>query len=148
MHRMARAATVGWHGHRLNSGCMSVGRLRRLTVTDEAGESGVTDRLDRMFAEVDRQLQEVREQCNSIATRSGLLISASAVAAGVLVANLDKVKGGEIVAFTAVGLATLAGLVTLVPGLVTGPDPVSLTGWGTSSPAQAAVSALYSAKLT
>jgi hypothetical protein len=100
-----------------------------------------------MFAEVDRQLAEVREQCNSVATRSGLLISANAVAAAVLVAGLNKVNGGELVAFAALGIATLAGIATLFPGLETGPNTVNLTGWATSSPAQTAVADLYSAKV-
>jgi hypothetical protein len=106
----------------------------------------VTDRLDFMFAEVDRQLEEVREQCNAVATRVGLLISASAVSATVLVANLDEIKGGEITAFVLLGVSTLVGILALLPGLEIGPEPFRVSSWAVSHPPNQAVTALFDAK--
>jgi hypothetical protein len=60
----------------------------------------VADRVDRIFDEVDRQLVKVREQCTALAARAGLLLSATAIAAAVFVTDLDRVDGGEYLAFS------------------------------------------------
>lgn len=116
----------------------------RAAGADEIGEIEVTDRL---FAEVDRQLVEVREQSTGLATRSGLLISVTAVAAAVLLANLGRVKTGDVIAFVALGVAALAGVVTVIPGLELGPRAIYLARWAIEHPPQQALTALYEAKL-
>ena len=59
----------------------------------------MADRLETLFAEVG-PLAQVRDQCNGLVTRAGLLIGANAVAASVLIAKMEKAKSGEIAAFT------------------------------------------------
>ena len=116
----------------------------RAAGADEIGEIEVTERL---FAEVDRQLVEVREQSTGLATRSGLLTSVTAVAAAVLLANLGRVKMGDVIAFVALGVAALAGVVTVIPGLELGPRAIYLARWAIEHPPQQALTALYDAKL-
>jgi hypothetical protein len=74
----------------------------------------VADYIELLFAEVDRQLADVREQAKALTTRAGLLISVSAVAATVVVANLQRVKTGEILTFIALGAAAGLGVFTIV----------------------------------
>jgi hypothetical protein len=57
----------------------------------------------------------VRDQCNGLATRAGLLITASALAASLFVEDMEKIKTGEVFALSLFGLATIVGVVTLVP---------------------------------
>jgi hypothetical protein len=106
----------------------------------------VADYIELLFAEVDRQLADVREQAKALTTRAGLLISVSAVAATVVVANLQRVKTGEILTFIALGAAAGLGVFTIVADISTGPDPVEVQGWITDEPDEA-VKALYLAKL-
>jgi hypothetical protein len=107
----------------------------------------VTDRLDRMFAELDRQLEEVREQAAALTTRVGLVLSATTITAALVAIDLQTIKGGEITSFVLVGIAILAGFAALVPALVVGPDPSTLELWAVQSGATNAVSALYASKL-
>jgi hypothetical protein len=106
----------------------------------------VTDRLDRLFDEVDRQLGEVQEQAHGIATRAGLLVTITGVAAAVLVANIDKIQDGEMLAFVALGLATVAGVFAILPTLERGPTPAALTGWAKGH-AKTAVEELFKSKI-
>jgi len=100
-----------------------------------------------MFAEVDRQLAEVRAACNDIAARSGILLSATGVGAALIASRIDHLKHGVVSAMWALGLASVLGLATLISALVTGPRPTDLMGWATG-PAVASVSALWGAKVT
>lgn len=108
----------------------------------------VTNRLDFMFAELDRQLHQTQQHASTQSQRAGLVTSASTLAATVFVTDLDKIKGGEIFALVLFGFATVAGIVALVPALLVGPTPTKLTNWSTSNPAGQAVTALYDAKVT
>jgi hypothetical protein len=108
----------------------------------------VTDRLDRLFEEVNRQLAESQARATSLATRAGLVLSAGAVAVGVLAAGLPKAQGGIVVAFAVLGVAIVAGIVVLLPDLPNGPSSTQLTGWSSNDlDAQVAVGALYLAKV-
>jgi hypothetical protein len=81
-----------------------------------------------LFAETYRQLGELREQADSIAMRAGLLITVTGLAAACSL----LIWGGprrEILAFVAFGLASLAGVATIVPNLETGPHEVDLMNW-------------------
>lgn len=86
---------------------------------------------DRLHAELDRQLAEVRTACDGLATRSGLLIAAIAAVAAVLAPRVDPSRHGTLLIFTAVtlGIATLAGASTLMPWLKIGPVTVVLQDW-------------------
>ena len=46
---------------------------------------------DRLHAEVDRELDEIRSSCDGLATRSGLLIAATGVAVPIVAARLTTV---------------------------------------------------------
>ena len=107
----------------------------------------MTTRLDYMFAEVDRQLDQAQARADALVQRAGLLISANAVVASIFAANLDQVKGGEIATFIVLGLSMLAGIGVILPSLVPGPKPSKLTNWATG-PATPALTALYDAKVT
>jgi hypothetical protein len=89
----------------------------------------VSVRADRMFAEVDRQLAEVRATANDVAARSGLLLTASGVSAAITVARFDKLKHGPVAALMPLVVALLLGVFTLVPGLATGPSITELDDW-------------------
>jgi hypothetical protein len=106
----------------------------------------VADHVELLFAEIDRQLQDVREQAKSLTTRAGLLISISAIAATVVVANLERVKTGEILTFSALAGAAILGVFVVVADIATGPDPVDIKGWISEDPDDA-VKILYGAKL-
>lgn len=107
----------------------------------------MADRLEHMFNEVDRQLEEIREQCSAIANRVGFLISASAVVAAILATKLDKIKGAEVAALITLGAATILGTLALVPRIVIGPETSSLTSWAAGPDPTVAVSSLYAAKI-
>ena len=106
----------------------------------------MSDPIDRMFDEADRQLAEVRDEANGIATRAGLLVSVTALAAAVFAADLDAVHGGEFVTFVLLGVALLTPLLIVVSRLEPGPDELSLKGWAEDPRANENV--LYGAKLT
>lgn len=87
----------------------------------------MTDRADRMFAEVDRQLEAVRAQSEGIATRAGLLLSATALGAALVGALVKEMKPGVIVALAVLGLASILGVAVVVPQLAQGPVHAELT---------------------
>ncbi len=103
-------------------------------------------RLDRLFEEADRQLVEVREQSAGVAARSGLLFSATAVAAALLAARIDHLQHKPIGALWALGVGTFLGFMTLLVPFQLGPNPVSLISWS-KVPSDANLSSLYEAKL-
>ena len=104
---------------------------------------------ERLHAELDRQLAEVRAACDGLATRSGLLVAATAAVTAVLSPRIDPARHEILLVLTAValGLATLAAIVTLMPWLKLGPDASSLAGWIGRRPAGWASSALYDSKI-
>jgi hypothetical protein len=107
----------------------------------------VTTGHDRLFTEIDRQLADVRATADGLATRAGLLISASALAAGLLGTRLPMLKTGlAVVALIALGTASVFGAVVLVPGLKVGPDVSTLSGWFGEAETPT-IKALYGAKL-
>lgn len=93
---------------------------------------------DRLHAELDRQLAEVRAACDGLATRSGLLVAAIAAVAAIVAPriNPDHHEILLVVTLIALGIATLSAAVTLMPWLKIGPVSTSLVGWlsGGSSP--------------
>ena len=114
------------------------------------GRSGasVPDRLEVVLAELDRQLEEVREQCSGLATRAGIGVTATAVAAALFVEKMEKVKTGEVMALLLFGVATVAALGALVPTLSPGPRVSQLAIWAISTPASRSISELFTAKAT
>lgn len=86
---------------------------------------------DRLHAEVDRQLGEVRAACDGLATRSGLLITATGVVATLVAVRIGTSRHEVLLVLTvvALGLAALAGSATLVPWLKIGPASSSLAAW-------------------
>lgn len=102
---------------------------------------------DRLFSEVDRQLAEVRATADGVATRAGLLISGSAVAAALLGPRLPSLTGGlAIAALIVLGVATLIGGAVLTPALKPGPMPSTLRGWLGEEPKHT-LKELYGAKV-
>jgi hypothetical protein len=102
---------------------------------------------DRLFAEVERQLAEVRATADGLATRAGVLLTGTALAAGLLAARLATLRSGLIVgAMIALGVATLAGGTVLVPYLKLGSTAATLRGWF-DEPATPTIKALYVAKV-
>lgn len=109
----------------------------------------MASRADRLHAEVDRQLTEVRSQADSLATRSGLLLSALAVGAAILGARIQRDgASGFTLSLIVFGAAALVALIPLLPNLLTGPDPSDLVSWsGTGMTETVANSALFQAKV-
>lgn len=102
---------------------------------------------DRLHAELDRQLAEVRAACDGLATRSGLL-AAIAVVTGVFAPRIDTHRHEILLVLTAValGIATVAAIVTLMPWLKIGPLTMWLTAWMSAGPKPATSSQLYDSK--
>ena len=57
--------------------------------------AGLTTRADRMFAEVDRQLLTLRTECDTMASRTGFLVSASAIATTLLSVRIPKLAASR-----------------------------------------------------
>jgi hypothetical protein len=104
---------------------------------------------ERLHAELDRQLAEVRAACDGLATRSGLLVAATAAVAAVLAPRINPAHHEILLVLTvvALGLATVAAVVTLMPWLKLGPGTSSLAGWMGRRPEGWASSALYDSKM-
>jgi hypothetical protein len=106
--------------------------------------------MDRLFAEVDRQLEHVRSQTDAVAMRSGFLIATTAVAASVLAARIQTGKLNVAGPLAALGLAAVLGLGALAPLLKTGPKVLALKDWsekGSNVDRATAVTQLFQAKL-
>jgi hypothetical protein len=104
---------------------------------------------DRLHAEVDRQLAEVRAACDGLATRSGLLIAAAAAVAAILAARI-QVGHHEVLlvlALVAFGVAVLTAAVTLMPSLRIGPLATSLASWASGRPTARTSALLYDDKI-
>lgn len=84
-----------------------------------------------LHAELDRQLAEVRTACDGLATRSGLLVAAIAAVAAVFAPRIDPARHEILLICTAIvlGIATLAGAVTLMPWMKIGPATTVLQDW-------------------
>lgn len=104
---------------------------------------------DRLHAEIDRQLGEVRAACDGLATRSGLLIAATGVGAAVLAARIGT--GGHqvllVLTLVSLGIATLCGASVLMPSLKVGPLTTSLVGWMSGTPSTGTSNLLYDTKI-
>jgi hypothetical protein len=105
--------------------------------------------IDRLHAELDRQLAEVRTACDGLATRSGLLVAAIAAVAAVFAPRIDPKHHWGLLLATAIvlGAATLAGASVLMPWLKTGPLTEVLQDWMYIASARTS-SQLYTAKST
>lgn len=104
---------------------------------------------DRLHAEVDRQLAEVRAACDGLATRSGLLIAAMGVGAAIIV---PRISGGHhevllVLTLVAVGVAALSGAAVLMPSLTVGPLAASLQGWMSGGSSSTTSNRLYDSKV-
>jgi hypothetical protein len=104
---------------------------------------------ERLYAELDRQLAEVRTACDGLATRSGLLIAAIAAVGAVLAPRIDPARHEVLLVLTAValGISVLAGAATIMPWLKIGPVAVVLQDWIRGASATTS-SQLYLAKNT
>lgn len=102
---------------------------------------------DRLHAEVDRQLDEIRAGCDSLAMRAGLLITAAGVGAAIIAARIDKLGAGLVPALWALGVATVAGALTLSPWLKLGPVAISLQAWKSGGASSRTSNLLYDAKV-
>jgi hypothetical protein len=104
---------------------------------------------DRLHAEVDRQLAEMRAACDGLATRSGLLIAAAAAVAAILAPSIHPGHHEVLLALALVafGVATLAAIITLMPWLKIGPLATSLAAWASSGPSGRTSSLLYDSKI-
>jgi hypothetical protein len=110
----------------------------------------VTVHDDRLHAEVDRQLAEVRAECDGLATRSGLLIAATGVGAAIMSSRISAGRHEVLLALTlvALGVATLSGAVALMPSLKVGPGEISLASWMSGGSSPMTSSLLYDSKIT
>jgi hypothetical protein len=105
---------------------------------------------DRLHAELDRQLAEVRAACDGLATRSGLLVAAIAAVAAVLAPRINPGNHWVLLVLTAValGLATLSAVGTLMPWLKVGPVTTWLASWMSGGSSATTSSELYVSKAT
>jgi hypothetical protein len=98
----------------------------------------VSEQQEYLLAEVDRQLEEVREQALALATRAGLVLGAVVVATALLGAGMARISPDELTnVYWFIGIAGIAAIVALAPGLKVGPDPISLNRWRLAAPEQA-----------
>jgi len=110
---------------------------------------GVTVDDDRLYSEVDRQLGEIRSDCDGIAARAGLLITATGIVASIVATRIgavSKLRPGLMGALLALGIATAFGILTVVPWLRIGPRASILERWMLGSSAVTS-SLLYDAKV-
>jgi hypothetical protein len=107
----------------------------------------VTVHDDRLHAEVDRQLGEVRSACDGLATRAGLLITATGIGAAIVAARIDKLRHGLAPTLWALGVATVLGIVVLSPWLKAGPVATRLQAWMSGGTSATTSNQLYDAKV-
>jgi hypothetical protein len=103
---------------------------------------------EHLHAELDRQLAEVRASCDGLATRSGLLVAATAAVTAVLGPRIDPARHVILLVLTAVALAIaiVTAVITLMPQLKEGPERIKLAGW-IKKPSAETSQQLYDAKL-
>ena len=104
---------------------------------------------DRLHAELDRQLAEVRAACDGLATRSGLLLAAVAAVAAIVAPRINPARHEILLVVTliALGVATLSAAVTLMPWLKVGPASTSLVGWLSGGSSVTTSKLLYDSKV-
>ena len=84
--------------------------------------------------------------CDDLATRSGLLITATGVGAALVAARIDKLRHGLAPTLWALGVASVLGIAVLSPWLITGPVPDRLHAWMSRGASATTSSQLYDAK--
>jgi hypothetical protein len=92
----------------------------------------VTEDDDKLHAEVDRQLGEIRSDCDGLAARAGVLLTATGIVATIVAARFDKVpklRPTLAAALLALGIATALGILTVVPWLRIAPRGSLLQRW-------------------
>lgn len=105
---------------------------------------------DRLHAEVDRQLGELRSDCDGLAARAGLLLTATGIVASIVAARFDKVpklRPTLAGALLALGIAVTLGILTVVPWLRIAPRASFLQRWMSVVPSPRTSSLLYDAKV-
>jgi hypothetical protein len=114
-----------------------------------SGGNQMTVHDDRLHAEIDRQLAEVRAACDGLATRAGLLIAATGVGAAIIAARISAGHHEVLLVFTlaALGVATFSGAAALMPSLRIGPLVSSLQRWMSGGSSSMTSSELYDSKL-
>ena len=86
-----------------------------------------------VMAEADRQLAEQRAQADALATRSGLMIAATTVLAGVLTGVSRDVAGLPPSLLWLLGGGAVAGVIVLcMSRIAAGPSTALLALWGAS----------------
>jgi hypothetical protein len=105
---------------------------------------------DRLHAELDRQLAEVRAACDGLATRSGLLVAGEAAAVALLAPRINPAHHQALLVLTvaALGIATVSAVVTLMPWLLVGPVMTSLVRWMSAGSSAVTSSELFTSKAT
>lgn len=103
---------------------------------------------DRLHAELDRQLSEVRAACDGLATRSGLLLAAISAIALLLGPRIDPNRHFTLLLFALVafGVAAVAAGVTLMPWTKIGPNMEALVRWHSAGAKPTSSAELYSSK--
>jgi hypothetical protein len=103
---------------------------------------------ERLHAEVDRQLAEVRSDCDGLAARAGVLLTATSIAAAFVTPRIGKhPPPGLWGALLALSIAIVLGIITVSPWLRTGPRASSLQGWKSAGPSARTSSLLYDFKV-
>jgi hypothetical protein len=102
---------------------------------------------DRLHDEIDRQLGEIRATCDGLATRAGLLITATGIGAAVVAARIEGLRQGLLPTLWALGVATVLGVVVLSPWVKTGLAATTLQAWMSGGASATTSSKLYDAKV-
>jgi hypothetical protein len=105
---------------------------------------------DRLHAEVDRQLGEIRSDCDGLATRAGVLLTATGIVATIVAARFDKVpklRPTLAGALLALGIAVTFGILTVVPWLRIAPRASLLQRWMSVASSPRTSSLLYDTKV-
>ncbi|MDT0351654.1 hypothetical protein [Pseudonocardia charpentierae] len=91
----------------------------------------MTTLADRLFVELDRQLAEVRTIADGLAARSGILVSANALAAGLLGTRFDELAQLPltVVSLVLFGLGATFGFAAIAPSMYVGMSISRLTYW-------------------
>ena len=104
---------------------------------------------DRLFGEVDLRLAQQSARADALATRSGVMVAAIAVAASLLAGRLPsgQGRGWFITSIVLLGLSVVAGLLVLCMARISfGPAPTQLAVWASSSPTDSSVGPLFASK--
>jgi hypothetical protein len=103
--------------------------------------------LDLMLSELDRQLAELREHADALGSRSGVLLSATAVSVAFLAPTLAHPSGRTtLAALIALIVAVVVGIIALVPiKFRVGPETKHMRMWLDEESAEA-VTELHNAK--